>query len=184
MARAQDNSDGQQATASAPDDSRASSRGSWAAGSNPFVGNAGPRFDPEQAQEAGPVPLHVLDVAWEPGRIKTMVRAQGLLTHDLVGVGQQDWLWKDHELEALAEPMANTLNKIPATRAAAAVSDELTVGAVMFEYAARSIRERRQVLGARKAREQAKQPRVRPVTGYNAEGEKVTPGEVNWEVPE
>lgn len=180
-----DNHDAPQATAPAdPTESRASSRGSWAAGRNPFVADAGPRFDPEAAQEAGPVPLHVLEVAWEPGRIKTMVRAQGLLTHDLVGVGEQDWLWKEHELEALAEPMANTLNKIPATRAAAAVSDELTVGAVMFEYAARSIRERRQVLVARKRAEQAQQPRVRPVTGYNAAGEKVSPGEVNWEVPE
>lgn len=178
------NHDGQATAPAAPAEPRASSKGSWAAGRNPFVADAGPRFNPEAAQEAGPTPLHVLEVAWEPGRIKTMVRAQGLLTHDLIGVGQEDWQWREHELEALAEPLANSLNKIPATRAAAAVSDELTVGAVMFEYAARSIRERRTVLLARKRQQQAQEPRARPVTGYNAEGEKVSPGEVNWEVPE
>lgn len=163
---------------------RASSAGSWAA-ANPYVGDSGPTFNAEAAEEAGPTPLHVLEIAWEPARVKTILRGQGLLTHEAIGVGREDWTWRDGELEAISEPLANTLNKFPVTRAAAAVSDELTVGAVAFEYAFRSIKERTEVLRARQAAaRRAKEPVVRPVTGYNADGERVSPGEVNWEVQE
>ena len=169
-----------------PDDqpsAAASSPGSWAAG-NPFVGDPGPTFDPETAEQQPATPLHVLDVAWQADRVKTIFRAQGLLTHEAVGVGEEDWLWRASELEALGEPMANTMNKVPVLRAAAAVSDELTAGAVLFEYAARSIKERAHVLRARKAQPP---PRPQPITGVDAAGERVTQpgaGEVNWEVPE
>ena len=142
-----------------PSASRASSRASSAAGS-PFIADPGPVFDPDQAASAA-VPLQVADVWWETGRIRTILRAQGLLTHEAIGVGVEDWAWRDSELEAISEPAANALNKFPVTRAAAAVSDELTVGAVMFEYASRSIRERSRVLRAEKKRQEA-QRTVRP----------------------
>lgn len=162
----------------APDSSRAS----WAA-ANPLVADAGPEFDPEQPREQA-TPLAVADVAWEAGRVRSIVRAQGLMTHQAIGIGEEDWLWRTAELDALSEPLANVLNKVPVTRAAAAVSDELTVGAVMFQYAARSIKERSQVIRARKAA--AERPRPQPVTGVDAAGRRVeplTPEQVSWEVP-
>jgi hypothetical protein len=176
-------SDSSQQDESQNGEPRASSRGSWAA--NPFVGDSGPRFDPEAA--AGPTPLHVLDVAWQPDRIRTALRAQGVATHELVGVGQEDWLWRASELEAISEPAANVLNKFPVTRAAAVVSDELAVAGVLGEYVLRSYRERLTVLRsrarARKAAEAAQQG-PRPVTGYDAAGTKVSPGEVHWMTPD
>lgn len=165
------------------DDARASSPGSWAA--NPFISDPGPAFDPDEPGEppAAATPLQLLDVQWEPGRIKTILRAQGLLTHDLIGVGEEDWEWRASELEAVSEPLANVLNKFPVTHAAAAVSDELTVGAVMFEYAGRSIRERVRIIRAAK-REQAAGPQ--PITGVTADGTRVEPpiAEPAWKVPE
>lgn len=168
-----------------PEDSAASSEGSWEAG-NPFVGDPGPQHDPEAEAPEPVTPLQVADVYWQPERVRTILRAQGLLTHQAIGVGREDWLWRESELEAIAEPATNVLNKVPVTRAAAAVSDELTVGAVMFEYAFRSIRERTQVTRARKAQEP---PPRRPVTGYDGQGRRVgaeqpAPDQVNWEVPE
>jgi hypothetical protein len=170
-------------TEAPPGSARVSSEGSWAAG-NPFVGNAGPPFDPQEAtQPEQATPLHVLDVIWSPERLKTLVRAQGLITHDLIGVGREDWLWRDSELQAIAEPLANAFNKIPVVRAAAAVSDELTAGAVLGEYCARSIRERHQVLRARKAQQRPAPPV--PVTGVDADGhrfDQLQPDQ--WQVPE
>lgn len=122
---------------------------------NPFIGNAGPAFDPETAPPVdSAVTGEVYDdepVGWQPAKLRRIVKTQGITTHELVGVGQEDWLWRDSELDAIAEPLAAMLNEIPVARAAAAVSDEATVAAVLAEYCIRSVRERSRVLKARRA---------------------------------
>jgi hypothetical protein len=176
---------------------RVSSPGSWAAG-NPFVGNGGPAFDPETAEQpAAPTPLEVVEIRWEPDRVKTILRGQGLLTHEAVGVAVDDWAWRDSELLAISEPLANSMNKIPVVRAAAAVSDELTAGAVLFEYAARSIRDRRRAMQAQINAERAAQQqrrRAQPAAAPEAHtfdmGAPAPPAapqpdpDVKWRVPE
>jgi hypothetical protein len=167
-------------------DGQASSAGSWAAG-NPFVDDAGPRFDPDDVEASAPAtPLTLADVGWEPDRVRTILRAQGLTTHQYLGVGEQDWLWAAHELEAIAEPLANVGNKIPVVRAAAAVSDELTVAAVLGEYVIRSYSERVRVLRAAKKAQQQAAARPRPITGYAPDDVGAQPAQpaqpTSWEV--
>lgn len=180
-----------------PDSSTASSAASPAL-SAPFIGDSGPAFDPEAA--AASPPPEMLSAGpdapmWQEDRVRTIVRTQGLLTHEMIGVGEEDWLWRPGELDSLAEPLANTLNKNPVTRAAAAVSDELAIGATVFEYALRSIRERARVLRAQQQQEAAAQrvargqsptvPHDMSMTGYAPEDVGATPAQpVTWGVAE
>jgi hypothetical protein len=184
----------------------------YSAVANPFVGDAGPTFDPDDTPEVAPGLQPAADElgdGWEAGKVKRIVRAQGVATHELVGVGREDWLWRAAELEALAEPLAAVFNQIPVARAAAGVSDELTVGAVMLEYSLRSIRERSRVLKARKAMADVIQTApvgppiagtrsfstgyeepigaelpVNPLPGHPANGAQSTDGPLEWRVPE
>jgi hypothetical protein len=146
---------------------------------NPLIADPGPEFDPEEAADAPPpppaTPLQAVDVHWQPDRVAQILRGQGVVTHEVIGVGEEDWLWRDGELTAIAEPAANVLNKFPVTHAAAAVSDELTVGAVFLNYSLRSIRERTRVLRARK---EAAENQPQPITGYDAAGERM-----QWKIP-
>lgn len=182
-----------------PSPPRAAARASSAASSaaaNPLVGDAGPAFDPKEPT-ATPIGVHVVEHEWAGDRVGRILKAQGLMTHELVGVGVEDWLWRESELEAIGEPLAAAMNRIPMVRAAAAVSDELTVGAVMFEYSLRSIRERTRVLRAQKEAQQAQQrpvsarpapvpaePRVFTTGAVVDEEIQAEPAQrVDWEVP-
>jgi hypothetical protein len=180
-----------------PSRRRAAAQGSSAASSaagNPLVGDAGPAFDPAEPA-ATPIGLRAVEHDWAGDRVKRILKAQGLLTHEFVGVGVEDWLWRESELEAISEPLAAAMNRIPMVRAAAAVSDELTVGAVMFEYSLRSIRERTRVLRALKEAQDAERRPARPqpqpsgprvfttgaVADEDIQAEPAQP--VDWEVP-
>jgi len=173
------------------------SSAAFSAAGNPLVGDAGPAFDPSEPA-ATPIGLRVVEHQWEEDKVKRILKAQGLITHEFVGVGLEDWLWRPSELEAISEPLAAAMNRIPIVRAAAAVSDELTVASVLFEYSLRSIRERTRVLREQAEREDAYAARRASGANYAPrEGSRAfttgavpdpdvaaTPGQpVDWEVP-
>lgn len=139
---------------------------------NPLIADPGPEFDPEQAEQtagAAPVtPLQLVDQTWQPERLHRILRAQGMITHEAIGVGEEDWLWREGELSGISEPLAAVLDKHPVTHAAAGVSDELAVGAVLLEYCTRSIRERSRIMRARKQAAQAMEQG--PITGVDGQG--------------
>lgn len=152
----------------------------------PFVGDPGPQFEPSEA-EAQPGAtvheLHAVAPGFDPQKVRSVLTAQGQMTHDAIGVSEDDWLWRRSELDSISEPMAAILNKYPMGRAIGAVSDELTVGAVMFSYSARSIKDRLIYERRKKAAQQAAGPR--PVTGVDGAGRRVPTGEepiegVDW----
>ncbi len=127
-----------------------------------FVGNAGAAFDPEAA---GPPPEPEQDVAadvgWEEERVRQILRAQGVVLHAAIAVDKAsgEWIYTDHEARAVAGPLTNILNRYDATRAAAAVGDELALIIGLSGYASRSYLERRRLLA-----ELADEP-DRPITG-------------------
>jgi hypothetical protein len=161
-----------------PGDAAASSAASSKAPSA-FVEDPGPVFDEEAAakwaaEQPEPVApgleergeLHALPtplLEWERDRVEQLLRAQGAAAHALFGVGAQDWAYTQEDLEAIAPPLTNILNRYDATRAAAAAGDELALAIAFGGYASRSYFERLAILRA-----QAAQP-DEPITGQPAE---------------
>lgn len=155
-----------------PDDAGSSKGSSAAANEFPFLGNPGPAHDPDAPPAVDVPPQIGLAVPlWQADRVRTILKGQGAITHQFVGIGQSDWVWQPDELEAIDEPLANVLNKFPITRAAAGVSDELTAGGVFFSYLLRSVRERADVIRQLEADAELEAP-SRPQTVHRG-----------WEVP-
>jgi len=132
-----------------------------------FVGDPGPAFDHEQAA-AQPAPelapqVAVLDQLWEEDTVRSILRAEGAAVHTLVGVTDDDWVWLEHELDAIAPPLTRILNRYPATRAAAGAGDEAAVVIALGGHATRSYIARKAELAARMAEQQPE-----PVTGVHA----------------
>lgn len=156
-----------------PPPAAGSSRGSSAASSGPFLTDPGAGFDPDTPPPeptAAAEPDHLELVVWDTERMARSLRAQGAITHALVGAKDaygrrpaQDWLWQDHEIAAAAPAFAALANRFPASRAAAAVSDELGAGAALITYATRSLQE---AAAVRRARDQVE---PEPVTGVPAD---------------
>jgi hypothetical protein len=87
-----------------------------------------------------------IEVQWHPEVIKGMLRAQGAVTHELIGKAEKDWAWTDTELVGAARPLANILNRYDATRLAAATGDEIALAMALAGYTMRSVKERRAAL--------------------------------------
>jgi hypothetical protein len=159
----------------------ASSPGSSAA-ADPFFRDAGPGFDAERAAEDATAPPVVDEppelVLWTPERIRRVLELQGQLTHALVGVAEQDWVWQPRELDMVCGPLADHCNRVPALAALAQLSDDAAIAAGFVSYAVRSWLERTRELQRRKAA----QPAARPVTDRAPEPE-VDPEEVTWTTP-
>lgn len=138
-----------------------SSPASTSSGAAAFVADPGTAFDPEAAGPAPEPEADVLEVGWEEERVRQLLRAQGVVLHAAVAVDKtsEEWLYSDHELRAVAGPLTNILNRYDATRAAAAVGDELALIIGLTGYASRSYLERRRLLA-----ELADEPDV-PITG-------------------
>ena len=89
--------------------STASAKGS--SGGSPFVAEPGPGFDPAAAPP-GPEPgagdgasLHALpnlDLEWDEDVVRTLLTAQGELTHGAIGLAEQDWCHTKADLAAIA----------------------------------------------------------------------------------
>jgi hypothetical protein len=160
----------------------ASSRASSAA-ADPFFRDPGPGFDAEQAAEAAaeaPVADEPPDIVlWTPERVRRVLELQGQLTHAVVGVAEQDWVWLPRELDMVCGPLADHCNRVPALAALAQLSDDAAIAAGFVSYAMRSWLERTRELQRRKAA----QPTARPVTDRAPAPEVVDPEEVSWETP-
>jgi hypothetical protein len=131
-----------------------------------FVGDPGPAFDPEAPAPEAPEPrpdaeLHALPglEGWEQDAVESLLRGQGAVLHAVAGVGDQDWLYTEDDLAAIAPPLTRILNRYPATRAAAGSGDELALMLGLGAYATRSWAERRDVL------EQLREEEPVPITG-------------------
>ncbi len=121
-----------------------------------FVGDPGPDFEPgtEYAREgfappepgaeiAGPAPV---ELAWEEDSVRSILTAKGSAIHALAGVAEQDWLYTEADLMAIAPPLTRILNRYPVTQAAAGAGDELAVVIAFGGYGMRSYTERKAVL--------------------------------------
>jgi hypothetical protein len=153
-----------------PDESAAgSSRASSAAASRPFLVDPGQPFEPRSSAPADPTaaaPVELpppIELGWTPDRAEYLLKGQGALTHAVIGVGETDWKWEPAELDAVAPPLANSLNQafdgrlVPFAQYADAIGALMGLGA----YIGRSRRERSLVLASRAPVEQ-------PTTGQPA----------------
>lgn len=166
-----------------------SSRGS--PGPSPLISDAG-SFDPDrvearaQAQaEAPPEPgqLHALPEPlpeWEEETVRSILNAQGGALHALAGVSEDDWVYTQTELAAIAPPLTRILNRYDATRAAAGTGDELALLIGMSGYVGRSIAERRRVLAALADQEPEPVTGVRAEPGTGPPDEDLEPEDIEW----
>lgn len=129
-----------------------------------FVGDPGPGFDPAGAPEPELAPPAGLEpvAEWEEGTVRSILTAKGTVLHMAVGVGEEEWLYLQHELDAIAPPLTRILNRYPVTRAAAEGGDAIAVMIGLGGYVSRSYIERRAALA------DAEQAEPEPVTGVSA----------------
>jgi hypothetical protein len=152
--------DGQQPPESDEGSSRVSS-------ASDFIADPGPEFDPGQAAQdtkerdddrvlsVAPGGETGIEVEWDPAVVKSMLQAQGSAVHAVVGKADEDWLYTKDELAAIAPPLTRILNRYDATRVAAATGDELALILGLTGHTMRSLQERKAVLDAIKAAEEA-----------------------------
>jgi hypothetical protein len=153
-----------------------SSRGS-PRGRSPFVADPGPAFDARREQassqpapepEAPALEQQLFD-QWDEERVRAILTAQGFTVHALFGVAERDWVYTEADLETIAPPLARILNRYDLTRAAAHVGDEAAVAMGLGGYVVRSVVARRAALKARELEPD------RPVTGFDADGQRYQP---------
>lgn len=114
------------------------------------IGDAGPEFDPEAAAGQPQVlqPDEVLEPEqlWDPDTIESILRLKGRALHSVIGVAEEDWLYTELDLQAIAPPLQRILNRYEPTRALAKHADPLVVGVAFLGYGVRSLEERAAVL--------------------------------------
>lgn len=154
----------------------ASSPASSRAAASSLLGDGGPAFegrtlateplagDVADAGAGGPLPI--VEQWWTPERAETIAKAQGAVTHALIGVGETDWVWQPAELQAVAGPLASGLNSVDWLRQLAPYADAIGGVMAVAAYAGRSRRERAAVLAR-----QAALIEPEPVSGVDAAGQ-------------
>ena len=121
-----------------------------------FFDDAGPEFDgkapPVDEERAAftvrPGDQELLDLEWDPKVVRSILETSGQALHAVAGKGDEDWLFIDRELRAIAAPLARILSRYPTTAAAAAAGDEVAVIIGFSGYTLRSIKERREAMAA------------------------------------
>lgn len=118
-----------------------------------FFEDPGPAFEGEQPVDEDraaftirPGQQELLDVAWDPNVVKSILEAVGQTTHTIAGKGDQDWIFIERELRAIAPPLARILSRYSATAAGAAAGDEIAVILGLSGYTMRSIKERKEAM--------------------------------------
>jgi len=137
--------------------SASSSTAFSAADFSDFLEDAGPAFDPEAAPaapeiEAEDAPRSIVPDYWERDRIEQLLKIEGNALHYLLRVGPEDtetWKYTEEDLENIAPPLTNILNRYDVTRAAAAAGDEIALIAGLTTYGTRNYTRRRRLLAAR-----------------------------------
>ena len=139
------------AAASSTDSSRAS------ASRAPLVEDAGPQFDPERAGPPPPAadappaaapPLQEVLPEWEEEAIANLLGIQGRLLHAAVGVAEEEWLYTELDLAAIAPPLVRILNRYEPTRRYATYGDPISLAIGGAGYVTRSLIERRHAIEA------------------------------------
>jgi hypothetical protein len=136
-----------------------------------FISDPGPDFEPGNEREGFEAPepgssLHALpspEPGWEEDTVRSILTAKGGAIHAVAGVAEEDWLYTEADLAAIAPPLTRILNRYPVTQAAAGTGDELAVVIGLSGYTMRSWAERKAEIEAL-----AEQPEV-PVSGLAAE---------------
>jgi hypothetical protein len=153
------------------------SSGGSSTGSDPFIGNPGPGFDPTQAGQATdpngfssdpPQPvLPIPDVSED--QIRSALANGGDMLHALVGIGEYDLVMTQADLDRIAPPLTRIVNRYEPLQAVAGHSDEAAVAIGFGMYGWRTALERRAVKHARDDRpvpgEQAAPPPTAPPDG-------------------
>jgi hypothetical protein len=120
-----------------------------------FVADAGPAFDPEQAEAInGAVPRSAPPslapapppIEWEEDTIEALLRLKGRALHAAIGVGENDWQYTALDLAAIAPPLARICNRYEPIARLAKHSDPLVLAFAFGGYGVRSLEERRAVL--------------------------------------
>jgi hypothetical protein len=127
-------------------------------GSDPFVGNTGPGFDPTRnGSGSGPDPvaadglqpvLQIPEVTED--QIRAVLANGGDGIHALFGVGDFDWVMTQADLNRIAPPLTRIVNRYEPLQAAAGFSDEAAVAIGFGLYGWRTALERRVVARARR----------------------------------
>jgi hypothetical protein len=80
-------------------------------------------------------------------QIHDLLVAQGALLHGLVALdkGSEEWVWLQHELDAITGPLVRIANRYDVLRRVAAHADPLPIGMALLAYTQRSLAERGRV---------------------------------------
>jgi hypothetical protein len=113
-----------------------------------FEGKGSPLDEDRAAFTIRPGEQELLDIEWDPNVVKSILEASGSVLHQAAGKGEQDWIFIERELRAIAPPLARILSRYPATAAAAAAGDEFAVIIGLSGYTIRSLKERKAALEA------------------------------------
>lgn len=115
-----------------------------------FVEDTGPAFDPDAAPQEPPTPPPAeepaLAIQWEEDAIGGLLATKGRLLHAVIGVSEEDWLYTELDLAAIAPPLTRIFNRYEPIARYAAFGDPILVASAMGAYAARSALERRYAL--------------------------------------
>ena len=136
-----------------------------------FVADAGPQFDPEASGAEMPAPpteaeqaVEMLE-AWEEEVIASLLGVKGRLLHAAAGVSEEDWLYTDLDLQAIAPPLTRICNRYEPVRRYARFADPITLLTAFSAYATRSLLERSEELRARAAEEEGGTVPIAPAGG-------------------
>lgn len=123
-----------------------------------FVADPGPAFDPETAPPATPINAGVprtpppaeapAPIVWEEDTVEALLKLKGRGLHAALGVGEQDWLYTELDLAAIAPALTRICNRYEPIAQLAQHSDPLLLAFAFGGYGLRSIEERRRVLAA------------------------------------
>lgn len=129
-----------------------SSRGSGrASASEPVVADPGPEFDPTAPPPLEQPPLEepgaeTAAVLWEEQAISDLLGIKGRVLHAALGAAEEDWIYTELDLAAIAPPLTRICNRYDPVRQYAGYGDPITVAVGMAGYFTRSVMERRVAL--------------------------------------
>lgn len=121
-------------------------------GEGPEFEGAEPADQERAAFTVRPGEEQILDVDWDPKVVRSLLESTGQVLHTAAGKSQEDWVFTERELRAIAPPLARILSRYPVTAAASGIGDEFAVIIGFSGYTMRSLKERKAAIEAQQAR--------------------------------
>ena len=122
--------------------------------SSPYVGSAGPGFDPnkppEHAVQRDELDGEELVEEWQREQVEAWLTNAGDLAHAAIGIAENEWKFTQTDLRRIGPSATRMLNRYQPTRAVAAYSDPMALAMGFGLYGWRSGLERVAELKARK----------------------------------